>query len=165
VPLILSYAFQAKFGAYKMKAEPTGTSFWLVVEDDDDDFLLFRRACFLALDPPPTIHRETDGTSAKAFLSSSAQKPSLVISDLKMPQMTGLELLEWVRHQPDLQRLRFVPLSNSNADQDVDASRKLGADGYRVKPNGVRQFAQIVKEMSSYVDDTDLGSTPSPASK
>lgn len=122
--------------------------FWLVVEDDDDDFFLFRRACSVALDPPPTIRREVDGTTAKAFLSSSAERPNLVISDLKMPQMNGLELLEWLRHEPKLHKLRFIILSSSELDQDVQTSRRLGVDDYRVKPNELRKFVQIIREVS-----------------
>jgi len=129
-----------------------GSGFWLVVEDDDNDYLLFRRACSFALNPPPTIHRETDGKTAKAFLSSTSEKPKLVISDLKMPQMNGLELLDWLRHQPTLERLRFVMLSSSDLDQDVQASRRLGADDYRVKPSQFRQFVQVLREVGQAAD-------------
>jgi CheY-like chemotaxis protein len=126
--------------------------FWLVVEDDDNDFLLFRRACSFALNPPPTIHRETDGIRAENFLTCNSEKPELVISDLKMPQMNGLELLDWLRHQPNLERLRFVMLSSSNLDGDVQAARQLGADDYRVKPSELRQFVQVIKELSHFAE-------------
>jgi hypothetical protein len=63
--------------------------FWLVVEDDDNDFLLFRRACSSGLNPPPTLHRETDGI-AKGFVISHSERPKLVISDWKMPLIMAL---------------------------------------------------------------------------
>jgi len=121
---------------------------WLVVEDDDDDFFLFRRACSAALDPLPTIRRETDGSRAQAFLSSSHEPPQLVISDLKMPRMSGLELLDWARHQPNLQKLRFIILSSSDMAQDLQASRRLGVDEYRFKPSQLSEFVQVIKEVS-----------------
>jgi CheY-like chemotaxis protein len=65
-----------------------------------------------------------------------------------MPQMNGLQLLEWLRQHPDFKQLRFVMLSSSGLDQDVQASRKLGADDYRVKPTEFRRFAQVVREVS-----------------
>jgi CheY-like chemotaxis protein len=122
---------------------------WLVVEDDDNDFLLFRRACFAALDPQPEIHRERDGKGAQAFLRSNPVQPSLIVSDLKMPRMSGLELLEWIRQQPHLTHLRFVVLTSSNQDQDVKAAQKLGADDYKVKPLDVRGLTHTIKDLST----------------
>ncbi|MHC1769104.1 MAG: response regulator [Verrucomicrobiia bacterium] len=133
-----------------------GSNFWLVVEDDDNDFLLFERACSLAIRSPPFIHREPDGIAAKAFLTSNHAKPKLIISDLKMPRMNGLELLDWLRREPKLRELRFVMLTSSNAEKDVSDSKQLGVDDYRVKPSSVRDLARIVEEMFTLVEPTQV---------
>ena len=122
---------------------------WLVVEDDDNDFFLFRRACFRALDREPCVHREKNGLSAKAFLSKHAQPPTLIVSDLKMPQMNGLELLAWVRQQDDLSGIPFVMLSSSNVQKDVTAAEQLGATDYQVKSADLGELVYMIKGMNA----------------
>jgi len=61
--------------------------------------------------------------------------------------MNGLELLEWVRRQASLKRVRFVLLSDSDADQDVQTAEKLGADEYRMKPSLFGHYIPLVKEI------------------
>ena len=122
---------------------------WLVVEDDDNDFFLFRRACSRALDREPCVHRENNGLSAKAFLSKHPQPPTLIVSDLKMPQMNGLELLAWVRQQDDLSGIPFVMLSSSNVQKDVTAAEKLGATDYQVKSADLGELVCIIRGMDA----------------
>ncbi len=105
---------------------------WLLVEDDDNDFLFFRRACGSAFSKPPLLHRECDGFAAKTFLSANAELPGLIVSDLMMPRMDGLQLLQWVRGQPRFEPVPFVLLSSS--DFERDRAESLGADDYFVKP-------------------------------
>jgi CheY-like chemotaxis protein len=105
---------------------------WLLVEDTDDDYLLFRRACCRAFDRQPTLRRESDGLAAIEFLAGGADPPSLIVSDLKMPRLSGLELLKWVRGQPSVAQLPFVILSSSNAPQDREAAREAGADDFLI---------------------------------
>ena len=106
------------------------SDYWLVVEDDENDFVLFRRACSRAFGTPPALHREADGKAAQEYLAQSPEKPALIVSDVKMPRMTGLELRRWVRKQEAFSEVRFVVLSNSDAAQDVDQAREWGADKY-----------------------------------
>jgi two-component system response regulator len=127
----------------------SGKDFWLVVEDDDNDFLLFRRACARALSPQPTIHRESNGTSAQEYLSRGSCHPQLIISDLKMPKGDGLELLEWLRKRQEFRRIPFVMLSSSSAHTDVEQAQELGADSYRVKPTEFNQLLLLVKELAT----------------
>ncbi len=78
---------------------------WLIVEDDDNDFFLLQRACNRGLSPQPVIHRESDGLDAKQFLSDRRDAPKLIVSDLKMPRMDGLDFLKWVRQRDPKARL------------------------------------------------------------
>jgi CheY-like chemotaxis protein len=131
---------------------PIRNGVWLIVEDDENDFTLFRVACLRAFGREPFIHREADGAGAAEFLRASCQKPQLIVSDLKMPGMNGLELLSWVRQQLDSSQIPFVILSNSEADSDVEQAQKLGADQYRVKPLDLDRFAELVKELASLLN-------------
>ena len=130
-----------------MESMSSKSNVWLVVEDDDDDFFLLCRACALAFDPQPLIHREVDGSADRQFLSNNPGTPKLIVSDLKMPNMDGLELLQWVRSQDALSQVRFIMLSNSNAERDLDAARAFGVDDYMVKPSDISTFTQLVQKM------------------
>jgi CheY-like chemotaxis protein len=123
--------------------------FWLVVEDDDNDYLLFYRACARALKGQPRIHRENDGAAAKAYLTETGEAPCLIVSDLNMPQMNGLELLDWVRHQDAFSKVPFVILSSSSADRDVQSAHALGADHYQVKPLDPGLFLRLLKQLNT----------------
>ncbi len=129
--------------------ESSSKGFWLLVEDDDNDYTLFRLACYRAFGHEPPLWRECDGDAAKEFLATHPEKPELIISDLKMPRMNGLELLSWVRQSGNLSNIRFVMLSNSEVDRDVQRAEKLGADQYRVKPAEFQDFVQLVKELAA----------------
>jgi two-component system, chemotaxis family, chemotaxis protein CheY len=125
------------------------TGLWLVVEDDDDDFFLFCRACSRALEPQPILHREKDGVAAKTFLRNNPGAPRLIVSDLKMPGMNGLKLLQWVRSQAALSKVPFIMLSNSNDEQDVTAARAYGVDDYQVKPFDLRDYRELVQGLAT----------------
>jgi two-component system response regulator len=122
------------------------TRVWLVVEDDDDDFFLFRRACS-SLTKMPVIHWEKDGAAAQKFLQSHSDTPSLIISDIKMPKVDGLELLKWVRQQPLLNKLPFIILSSSNSQQDRTKAERLGANKYLVKPTDLRALGLLLRQL------------------
>jgi CheY-like chemotaxis protein len=117
---------------------------WLVVEDNDDDFFIFHRACARALNSV-TLHRADDGVTAKEFLSGRPKLPDFIISDLKMPRMTGLELLIWIRSQPRLAQIPFVMFSSSAHPKDRGDALQWGADGYLVKPSRAEDLPELLK--------------------
>jgi CheY-like chemotaxis protein len=110
--------------------------------------MFLQRACTHALSPCPDLHRAADGRSALEFLARCLDLPRLIISDLKMPQVDGLELLQQVRENPDWNHIRFVMFSNSNAPKDKERALELGVDDYRVKPSRVEDLRRIVLEIS-----------------
>src|SRR5690242_4124118 len=99
---------------------------WLLVEDDDNDFILLKRALSRA-DPTVQLHWVRDGAEAKEYLNGSGRYedrtafplPTMVLSDLKMPRCSGLELVQWVRQQPRLRALPFIMFSASDQPADV----------------------------------------------
>jgi two-component system, response regulator len=79
-----------------------------------------------------------------------APPPRLILLDLKLPKVSGLEVLERIRSE---ERTRYTPvvvLTSSEEDPDVQAAYELGANGYVVKPVDFGQFAEAVKELSFY---------------
>jgi len=109
----------------------------LVVEDDPDDAFLVRRA-FARTHPHVHLHFASDGEQAVEYLSREAPQaaslPDIVLLDLKLPRMSGLELLKWLRASPRLRRLPVVVLTSSRERKDVDEAYDLGANSYLVKP-------------------------------
>jgi CheY-like chemotaxis protein len=76
--------------------------------------------------------------------------PQLVLLDLNMPGMGGLELLRWIRQDPELCKLRVIVLSGSDASRDVSDAYAAGANSYLVKPGDLDRFVEISKALSGY---------------
>ena len=83
-----------------------------------------------------------DGEETSAYLDGQGKfanryeypLPELLLLDLKMPGKNGFEVLEWIRQQPGLKRLRIVVLTTWDSPQDVNRAYELGANAFMVKP-------------------------------
>jgi len=129
----------------------------LLVEDNTDDVLLTLRALQRA-----NILNEVvvarDGVEAYDYLTAEGQyagrdekdMPVVVLLDLKMPRMGGLELLEKIRKISNLRFLPVVILTSSNEDRDICESYNLGANSYIQKPVDFDQFVQSIKTLGLY---------------
>jgi CheY-like chemotaxis protein len=112
----------------------------LVVEDREDDILLLRTAFRKAglLNP---IHFVRDGEEAVAYLRGEGKYasraeyplPDLMLLDLKLPRMDGIEVLKWVRQQEGIRGLPVVVLTSSERIQDVNRAYEFGANSFFVK--------------------------------
>ena len=130
----------------------------LVVEDNSDDVLFIRRAFTKArLSNPLRIVQ--DGEQAIAYLSgtgdfadrSAHPMPLLILLDLKLPRLSGLEFLEWLRvQQPDLRRISVVVLTSSRESSDVNRAYELGASTYLAKPVSFDGLLELVKQLGTY---------------
>ncbi len=76
--------------------------------------------------------------------------PAVVLLDLKLPRIDGLQVLERIRNEPSLQRLPVVILTSSHEEQDVIKSYKLGVNAYVVKPVSFREFIEAVRELGVF---------------
>ena len=129
----------------------------LLVEDNTDDVLLTLRALQRA-----NILNEVvvarDGAEALDYLTSQGQYagrdskdvPVVVLLDLKMPRMGGLEFLEKIRNVNELKFLPVVILTSSGEDRDVCESYNLGANSYIQKPVDFDQFVQAIRTLGWY---------------
>jgi len=104
------------------------------------------------------IHIARDGAEALDFLFCRGeyikrdhdQTPKLILLDLKMPRMNGLEVLEAVRDNPRTAGIPVVILTTSKEDRDLIESYRLGVNSYIVKPIDFEQFSEIVRQLGFY---------------
>ena len=89
--------------------------------------------------------------------------PVVVLLDLKLPKVDGLEVLAKIKSDPELKRVPVVMLTSSREEQDVVKSYDLGANGYVVKPVDFREFVDAIKELGLFwavVNEPPPGSVP-----
>lgn len=123
----------------------------LLVEDDDLDVMNVHRALGSAAEIG-SITVSRDGIEALRLLRSRElpMERLVIVADLRMPRMSGLDLLREVRSDPTLRKLPVVVLTTSDDPQDRDTAFTLGAAGYFVKPAAPGRFRQIMDAMRSY---------------
>lgn len=130
----------------------------LLVDDNPHDVVLIRLA-FRRVGIIDTIHLVKDGTEAMRYINGEGAYadrhqfplPTLVLLDLKMPQTSGFDVLQWIREQPELANVIVVVMSGSKNDQDIDRAYALGANSYLIKPT---RFEEMVKMMETLKDYT-----------
>ncbi len=120
----------------------------LLVDDDPDDVTLAMRA-LARQNLANRVHVVSDGAEAITYLRDSA-RPRLVLLDLKLPKVTGLEVLAQIRNDPRLKTLPVVILTSSREEPDVARAYALGANSYIVKPVDFEQFLRAVSEVGMY---------------
>jgi CheY-like chemotaxis protein len=133
----------------------------LLVEDDDLDVMNVHRA--LAQAPEvASITVARDGVEALRMLRAGelAMERLVVMADLRMPRMSGLDLLKELRADPKLRRLPCVILTTSDDPHDRDAAFSLGAAGYFVKPAAPSRFRQIMDAVRTYWSVAEFAPPP-----
>jgi CheY-like chemotaxis protein len=122
----------------------------LLVEDDAVDALSVKRA-LQELDVSRKLVHVTCGQEALAYLGSETRtKPSLILLDLNMPEMGGIELLRAIKSDDALQAIPVVVLTTSGEQSDVLDSFGLSVAGYVVKPFDFDQLRETIKTIDSY---------------
>ena len=116
----------------------------LLVDDSKNDATLMRSVFARAGFVEP-MRYAADGDDAIAYLRGDGRYrdrklfplPTTVLLDLNMPRKDGFEVLDWIRHQPALRRMRVYILSASSRAQDIERAYDLGANSYLVKPGNL----------------------------
>ncbi|MTW10021.1 response regulator [Pseudoduganella eburnea] len=128
----------------------------LLVEDDEVDAMTVKRALRTIEVDNPLVHAE-HGEAALAYLEATGNPPPcIILLDLNMPVMNGLEFLQHVKHHPHLRRIPVVVLSTSEEQQDRDASFDLGAAGFLPKCRDYSRFIDIMRTWDQYWTCSDL---------
>ncbi|HWD93993.1 MAG TPA: response regulator [Verrucomicrobiae bacterium] len=130
----------------------------LHVEDDPNDTLLFEHACRKA-GVVFDLQAVSDGDQAIAYLRgandfsdrSKHPLPELILLDLKMPRVSGFDVLAWLRSETSLKKVPVVVLTSSNHDADVKRAYDLGAKSYLIKPVGFEALVELVKTLAAFV--------------
>jgi two-component system, response regulator len=131
-------------------------NFVLLVEDNPDDVALAQMA-FRKCRISNTLAVATDGEEALDFLFNRGkhddlayrQEPALVLLDLKLPCVSGLEVLHQIRTNESTRSIPVVVLTSSVEDTDREASLHLGANNFYVKPVNFGEFLGLVQQIST----------------
>ena len=129
----------------------------LLVEDNDDDIFLMRRALKAARIANP-LQVVEDGQQAVDYLSGTGifadrdqfPFPAVVFLDLKLPLKSGLDVLDWIRKQPQFDNLVILVLTSSSEPSDLKRAYNLGANSYLVKPPTAEQLLDLAKAFKWY---------------
>lgn len=122
----------------------------VLIEDNPDDEILTVRALKQS-GVANQIVVLRDGVEALDYLLSSEQQlPHLVLLDLKLPRVDGLEVLKRLRSEPRTALLPIVILTSSKEERDLVESYRLGANSYIRKPVDFGQFSESVRQLGLY---------------
>ncbi|QEW05838.1 response regulator [Nitrincola iocasae] len=126
----------------------------LLVEDEPADAHLIRLA-FEENNLLVDLRHVSDGVEAFSFLRrqsgySDEAQPDLILLDLNMPRMNGLQFLEKIKQEVAFRHIPVVVLTTSDSESDIIRSYDLGASGYVVKPVDIDDFIHQVKTLEDY---------------
>jgi len=133
---------------------PTTLPLVLLVEDNPDDEKITLRALKQS-DVPHTVTVARDGAEALEVLfagdgDDAGETPSLVLLDLKLPKVGGLEILQRMRAEPQTKRIPVVILTSSDEEKDLLQSYNIGANSYIRKPVDYDQYMETIKKLGLY---------------
>lgn len=128
----------------------------LLADDEPHDIeltLRALRACEIRAD----VDVVNDGQEALdylyrrgAFAERSAREPSLILLDIKMPRLTGLEVVQTLKADPDMRHIPVVMLTSSREPSDLDDSYASGTNAYVVKPVGYTSYVDAVMRIDAF---------------
>ena len=104
------------------------------------------------------IYQVTDGEVALAYLfrrgdyadPAKSPRPHVILLDLRLPKIDGLEVLKEIKSSPDLEKIPVIILTTSAAEQDVTRAYAAHANSYLVKPVDFENFTSLMKELGFY---------------
>jgi CheY-like chemotaxis protein len=139
----------------------------LLVEDNEADVIFFKRAV-ARTKSDVWLDVVMNGVDAVQLLSGSGPLgdrqqhplPSILVLDLKLPRMSGLEVLEWLSSQPALRSVRTIVLTSSPEESDIRRAYALGAICYVVKPVESAALQEVVQSIIGYWADPGSGQAP-----
>lgn len=128
----------------------------LLIEDDDVDAMTVRRA-LRDLNVLNRLERAENGEDGLAWLKNNQNpRPCIILLDLNMPIMNGIEFLQALKRDAQLCKLPVVVLTTSQEERDKLDTFTLGIAGYMAKPVDYNQFVEVVKAINLYWTISEL---------
>lgn len=129
----------------------------LLIEDDPDHAEMVMRLIHRA-HPDVVIEHVSDGEAALDYLHRRGSHavclpspmPRLILLDLRLPRIDGLEVLRSIKSAEPLRRIPVVVLTTSEADSDIAGASRLHANSYLVKPMDLDRFESLIETMGNY---------------
>jgi len=133
------------------RAEPIDV---LLVEDDEGDVLMTKEA-FEYYKIRNRLHVVADGEQALQFVRragpyADAPRPGLILLDVNLPRLSGLEVLAELKRDPDLLLIPTVMLTTSQAEEDILRSYELHANAYVSKPVDFEHFIEAIRQIDDF---------------
>jgi CheY-like chemotaxis protein len=125
----------------------------LLVEDDRVDVMTVQRALsrYQIVNPLQVARTATDALLMLRGDGVEKIRPSLILLDLNLPKMSGIEFLRELRSDPELRDLSVIVLTSSNEPNDREAAFKYEVEDYIVKPHSFDEFASAINTVLRYV--------------
>lgn len=128
----------------------------LMADDDPDDRILMKEA----LEEnkfPHLVHFVSDGAELLDYLYKRGRfgfektfRPNLILLDLNMPKIDGLEVLAYIKADAGLKKIPVIIFTTSVAEQDIIKAYDLGVNSFICKPSGFDKLVEVVREISNY---------------
>ena len=122
----------------------------LLVEDDQVDVMTVKRALKEIHVTNPIVNLENGEEALRYLRDPDSIKPCIILLDLNMPIMNGIEFLQVAKHDAQLKRIPVVVLTTSDEQQDKVNSFDLGVAGYMAKPVDYLQFVEVMRSIDAY---------------
>ena len=128
----------------------------LLIEDDNVDAMTVKRA-MRDLHVEHSVIHSINGEEAMKYLTNpDNEKPFVILLDLNMPKMNGIEFLKVIKAHPELKTIPIIVLTTSKEKRDILESFELGAAGYMVKPVDYSKFVEILGKIMTYWSTSEL---------
>jgi CheY-like chemotaxis protein len=121
----------------------------LVVEDDEVDVMTIKRA-MKEIHVTNPVQVKWNGEEALEYLQGEKDLPGIILLDLNMPRMNGVEFLRHMRADERLKPIPVIVLTTSREEQDRVSSFNLGVAGYMIKPVDYLQFVEVIRAINLY---------------
>lgn len=126
----------------------------LLIEDDEIERMKFKRVC-VKNNFKHAVIEASNGEDALTFLNSD-KLPDLILLDLNMPKMDGIEFLKKLKSTPALQFIPIIVLSTSNNYHDIKECYEIGTSGYMIKPLHFEEYQQKIISLLKYWESNEL---------
>jgi two-component system response regulator len=127
----------------------------LLVEDNPNDVELILHV-FQWCNLSDRVHVAWDGEEALSYIFEKNQRPRVILLDLKLPKVDGIEVLRRLKSDQITKTIPIVVLTSSSEERDIVESYNLGVNSYIVKPVNFDQFATVIRDLGMYWQTINL---------